>query len=110
MLSHPIFPRTIVLKMSVSVSVRVSPQASKVLASESRSTGSDATVIRMRMKKSHPRKPSYYSMYNSKVIPLHYYGSRHNHHNEESFIVNIIHDAGGAKAPCLIFDETTGDP
>jgi hypothetical protein len=84
----------------MSVSIRISQQASKVLAMESRSTGSDATVIHtvihMRLKKSHARKPSFYSNYSSKVQPLRYEAG------DEPCVINIINDTGGAKAPWLI--------
>jgi hypothetical protein len=88
----------------MSVSIRISPQASKVIALDSRSTGSDATVIHMRMKKSHARKSSFYTAYSSKVLPL-----RHDT-ADEPCVINIIHDTGGAKAPWLICEGTTGGP
>lgn len=74
---------------------------------ESRSTGSDAkvihTVILMRLKNPHSRKPSFYSNYNSKVLPL-------SLDADEPCVINIIHDNGGAKAPLLIYEGTTTGP
>ena len=85
----------------MSVSIRISQQASQVLAMESRSTGSDVsvinTVIHMRLKKSHARKSSFYTTYHSKVLPLRYEAAA-----DEPCVINIIHDKGGAKAPWLI--------
>ena len=92
----------------MSASIRISQQASKVLAMESRSTGSDAkvihTVILMRLKNPHSRKPSFYSNYNSKVLPLSLDAA------DEPCVINIIHDNGGAKAPLLIYEGTTTGP
>ncbi len=89
----------------MSVSIRISPQASKIIAIESRSTGSDVTVIHMRLKKSHhARKSSFYTAYSSKVLPL-----RHDI-ADEPCVIDIIHDTGGAKAPWLICEGTTSGP
>ena len=90
----------------MSVSIRISPQASKVLATEARSTGSDATVIRMRIKKFHNRKSSCYTTNSSKVMPLIHCALN----PSDSVIINVIHDAGGAKAPSLIYESMAGGP
>jgi hypothetical protein len=90
----------------MSDSIRVSPQTSKVFASEARSTGSDATVIRMRIKKSHSRKPSFYTTYSSKVMPINHLYTP----TQDSVIINIIHDVGGAKAPSLVYEAIAGGP
>ena len=82
-----------------------------MMASESRSTGSDATVIRMRIKKSHAphsRKPSFYTTYSSKVMPISHYSAHSSY--SESVIINIIHDDGGAKAPSLVYEAMAGGP
>ena len=131
----------------MSGSIRVSPQASKVLSMETRSTGSDATVIHLRLKKSgHARKQSFYTAYNSKVQSVSNYKRitsgcaeletegnavvvqckhtlkecAYNWHStvlplrydaaDEPYVINIIHDTGGAKAPWLICEGNAGGP
>jgi hypothetical protein len=101
MVSIIFFPDSFISKMSV---IHISPlpqtlsQTSKVIALERRSTESDATVIHMRLKKSHARKSSFYTQYSSKAMP--YYAAA----ADEPCIINIIHESGGAKAPWLIHE------
>jgi hypothetical protein len=85
----------------------------------------------MRIKKSYSRKPSYYSTYSSKIIPFSVF-CRYNSFSavgaagaagavgaaessslvasDDSVIINIVHDDGGAKAPCLICEGMAEGP
>lgn len=77
--------------------VRRSPQASKILAIDSKSVGSCAITIQKRIHAMRLNK-------SSRVIPL-MCGTSSPH-----VIIHMIHDAGGAKAPMLIYEGTSGGP
>lgn len=65
-----------------------------------------AFVIRMRLKpcrKSSSSSPSYYSMYTSKIIPT-ATATAAAATPMDSVRINIVHEAGGAKAPYLMFE------
>jgi hypothetical protein len=76
----------------MSISLRRSPQASKVLAIEAKSVASCAKTVQLRLR-----------THRSRVIPLNDMSSTH-------VVIHMIHDAGGAKAPMLIWEGTTGGP
>jgi hypothetical protein len=77
---------------NMSISIRISPQTSKVLAFETRSTGSDATVVRMRVTRTQSIRRRTMSPSSPLSSP------------SDAVIINIMHDAGGAKAPRLMHD------
>lgn len=88
------FPQ--IFKMS-SMTRRHSPQASKILAIESKSVGSCAITIQKRIRAIRNKS--------SRVMPISGGGTSSPH-----VIIHMIHDAGGAKAPMLIYEGTSGGP
>jgi hypothetical protein len=84
----------------MSLSIRISPQASKVLAAEARSSAGDAAVVRLRI---HSRPHTSPRRITCKVMPL-------RDERDIPVIINMIHDSGGARAPMLLAEGTIGGP
>lgn len=85
-------------------SISISPQISRVLELESRSSDASASVVRLRIKtKKNDLHRKLKIKYSCKVMPL-------RDEDDIPVIINILHGVGGAKAPYLSCDDAPDSP
>lgn len=84
-------------------SISISPQISRVMELESRSSDANANVVRLRIKTKNSVRKLNKIKYSCKVMPL-------RDEDDIPVIINILHGIGGAKAPYLSSDDAPDSP